>query len=149
MQGTLATAAVLFDVLGNHARAVTFQTLSGPLVAERHEHGGVAMFLPTAETVPIEQAGVVIPQLGEVLQAVLGTTAVHSLHYVPSRKRLLVRLDDAVGRSGLEALAPDVSRMTAVHNGSLLHSVTVTVAGTVCAYTNTCTVRTRHKRALT
>jgi len=122
---------VLFERLGNPAKAVTFQTLSGPLVAERHDHGGVAIFLPTADTVPYEKAGVAVPNLEAVLKAVLGDAAVHSLHYVPSRKRLLVRLADTVGRAGLEALAPDVNRMLHLNDGALLNSVTVTVRGEV------------------
>ena len=110
---------------------MTFQTLSGPLVAERHEHG-VAIILPTAATVPFADAGVDVPNLREVLAAVLGpATATHSLHYVPSRKRLLVRLDDAVGRAGLEALHPDTAQLLSLHDGSALNSVTVTVKGTV------------------
>jgi hypothetical protein len=123
---------VLFEALGNRARVLTFQTLSGPLVAERHEHGA-AIFLPTAATVPYEAAGVACAALPDLLAAVLGTTPVHSLHYVPSRRRLLVRLADAAGRAALEALQPDTNRLLSLHDGSLFQSITVTVEGAVRA----------------
>jgi len=137
---TLATAAVLFREKKNTNKTVYFDTLSGELVAELDDgkvNSGVAIYLPTAETVPLEESGVVIPQLEAILEAVLGKAApIKSLNYVPSRKRLLVRLQDGNGgdRPQLEALQPKFDDMLRLHDGSQLSSVTVTTNGQVQPY---------------
>lgn len=74
------------------------------------------------------------PNIDALLKQVIGDSEVHELMYVPSRKRILVRLADHVGREGLERLNPSHSTMTALHDGSLCSSVTVTVRGKVLSF---------------
>jgi len=132
---TLATAHVIFKSLPPSVTSLTFQTLSGDLVAERSSSstpdGFYSIFLPTADTIPFAEANLSFPNFEAVLNATIGSTPVHEIRYVPSRKRVLVRLADDVGRQGLELLNPNLSSMTSLHDGSLLSSVTVTVCGKV------------------
>lgn len=133
MQATLATAGILFNDLAHGAALLRFQTLSGELVAERASDGGVAMYLPTFATGPIEAAGIPAGELAAVLAAVLGAgegaARAHRVNYVPARKRILLHVDDAQGRAAVEALRPDVSAMLKAHDGSRISSVTVTTRG--------------------
>lgn len=71
------------------------------------------------------------PNVDLVLKAVIGETEIQELLYVPSRKRILVRLSDKCGREGIEAFTPNLSAMTSLHDGSLCSSVTVTTKGKV------------------
>jgi len=129
---TLATAHVIFSALPESVTQLTFHTLSGELLAER-AGDFYSIFLPVADTVPFAEANLDFGNVDLVLKAVIGEAAVKELLYVPSRKRILVRLadDEEKGRETLERLTPNFGTMTSLHDGSLCSSVTVTTKGKV------------------
>eukprot|EP00128_Syssomonas_multiformis_P005023 Colp12_sorted_trinity150504_noHs@9929 len=125
---TLASAGVLFEICKNPNEILYFQTLSGTLTAQRTSDGLVALELPTAEVVAIEasQVPTLVPNWLEVVKAVVGDLPLHSVNFVPARKKIVARLEDHDSRKRLESIIPNLSQMLSLHNGSVFTSVTVT-----------------------
>lgn len=96
---TLAAAAVLFTVQRNASEKLEFETLSGTLVASRSSDSYFTIDLPTYPAHPVDM---------KVYQPLV--KAVCSLPVkevvISSSNKLLVRLQDSVLRSQLEAMDP-------------------------------------------
>ena len=96
---TLATSAVLFDVVGYHRDEIRYRSLSGPLIAKRHDDG-ILLDFPADEVEPFE------PPKG-YLEA-LGTEDVIYTLYARRGKDIMVRVS---GPETVRGLRPDFRGM--------------------------------------
>jgi len=125
---TLATAHVLFRKLPDYVREITFDTLSGKLKAEKQSDGSYSIFFPTFDSVKVEHVHEKYQEMLNVVKKMIGEdeTLIKSINYVPSRKRLLIHLDDNLDLKGMRSFNPDFSAVKALHDGSYFVSVTLT-----------------------
>jgi PhzF family phenazine biosynthesis protein len=120
---TLATAAVLFDVVAVEAPQVTFRTLGGDLVAGRARRGapgvqGLTLDFPLNSPVACEPPADVLDALG--LERV--EDAVHGAH----TRDLLLRLSSA---EAVRAVCPDVPRLLDAAGMAPYRGLMITAAG--------------------
>lgn len=114
---TLATSAVLFDVVGYPRDELHFRSLSGPLVARRHT-GGILLDFPVDQLVPIE------PPEG-FLEA-LGVADPVEFMFAERGKDMLVRVPTP---SSVRELRPDFRRMVDMTRGTDMNGAIVTAKG--------------------
>ena len=120
---TLATAAVLFGAVGVQAEAVTFETLSGDLIARRiaggpAEYETVTLDFPVNTPVPCEVPAGALKALGV-------PSALSAAHGTRSRA-LLIELADA---QQVRDLRPDFTALLACGELDSYRAVAVTAAG--------------------
>jgi len=116
---TLATAAVLFDVIGVEADAVTFQTLSGDLVARRGTQG-IALDFPLDAPRPCAPPADVLEALG------LSPTAVVDTAFGVATRKLLIHLGD---EAFVRALRPAFPALQDAESMREYRGLIVTAAG--------------------
>ena len=114
---TLATSAVLFDVLGFPGDELRFRSLSGPLLARRHPEG-ILLDFPGDQVVPME------PPTG-FLKA-LGVVDPLDVLFARRGKDLLVRVPSARDVLGL---SPDFRAMVETTRGTDVNGAMVTAEG--------------------
>ena len=121
---TLATSAVLFSMNSN--KVLQFSTLSGVLVVTKDEAEGgfMNMDFPLA-TMTLKDDW---KDVEDVVRITVGENKVQCLAYSSSTKKLLVHLEDSVGRRELESLSPDPAFLLNAHSGRV-RGVIVTVKG--------------------
>lgn len=116
---TLATAAVLFDVIRVYAEEVVFQTRSGDLLARRCD-SGIALDFPADPTIACEPPLDVLAALGltgsEVVTAVYGTKT----------RKLMLHLRSAVQ---VRELRPNFAALLAARGMEAYRGLIVTAAG--------------------
>ncbi|CAH3196647.1 unnamed protein product [Porites evermanni] len=122
---TLASAAVLFNVLGNANTEITFETLSGNLMA-RKQGSSICMDLPLNPSEPLSKEDQTISRL---IKTVVGELAVKEVEYSKTTKKLLLCLQTSLTRHDLEKLSPDFQAMMSAHSGGLVRGVIVTLQG--------------------
>jgi len=125
---TLASAAILFNFAGNSNTQLTFETLSGNLLA-RKEGGLICLDLPLNNSCPVadeDQA-----KLAYLIKAVVGDLAVEDVEYSKTTKKLLLCLKPSVTREDLENLTPDLQAMMSAKSSRDVRGVIVTLQGTV------------------
>jgi len=93
---TLASAAVLFNSLGNPNKEVTFETLSGNLMARR-QGSSICLDLPLNSSEPLSEEDQTITKL---IKTVVGELAVKEVEYSKTTKKLLLCLEPTLTRSG-------------------------------------------------
>lgn len=120
---TLATAAVLYNELGNPSSSVKFDSLSGELVVSK-DGSGFVMNFPLNETVVQDKA-----DYRKLLELIVSADCVETVEYSPPTKKLLVRLTDKMTRKQLESLTPDISSMMAAEVTGKVKGVIVTLKG--------------------
>nr|XP_058955769.1 phenazine biosynthesis-like domain-containing protein isoform X3 [Pocillopora verrucosa] len=122
---TLASAAVLFDSIGNANAEVTFETLSGKLMA-RQEGSLICLNFPlnSCEPLPKEEA------MKRLIKAVVGDLRVKDVEYSKTTKNLLLCLEPSLTREDLENLSPDFQAMLSAPLTELVCGVIVTLQGT-------------------
>ncbi|XP_061175208.1 phenazine biosynthesis-like domain-containing protein [Saccostrea echinata] len=120
---TLATAAVLYNELGNPSSSVTFDSLSGELVVSKDGNGFVMNF-PLNETVSQDKA-----DYSKLLDLIISSECIEAVEYSPNTKKLLVRLTDNMTRNQLESLRPDISSMVDAVATGKVKGVIVTLRG--------------------
>jgi PhzF family phenazine biosynthesis protein len=120
---TLATAAVLFGSVDVKAASVTFQTLSGDLVA-RCERDATANALNIVLDFPLDTPVVCDPPASVL--AAIGVTQVEAAVYGASTCDLLVHLADA---RQLRDLQPNFAAMMACEGMDSYRGLMVTAAG--------------------
>jgi len=120
---TLGTAAVLFGVVGVQATSVTFETLSGDLIARRVAGGAVGCETITLDF-PADTPVPCAPPAG-ALQA-LGVASAEAAVYGTRAHDLLIQLDDA---QQVRALRPDFPALLACEELDAYRGVMVTAAG--------------------
>ena len=111
---TLASATVLFERHWVKARQISFETLSGTLLARREEDG-VALDFPADPPVP--------RQAPKGIVEALGARDVEEILYGEKTHKLLVRLRDA---GSVQRLTPDFARLKAADTSGELMGVIVT-----------------------
>ena len=99
---TLASAAVLFNELGNESREIAFETLSGSLPTRRHEENGIKMEFPLNRPEKFAGSG-----LDNLARAVVENPRVQDIYYSPTTKKVLIRLDDKETKESLKSLDPN------------------------------------------
>jgi len=119
---TLATAAVLFGAVGVQTEAVTFETLSGDLIARRVA-GGSAAFETIALDFPADTPVPCAPPAG-ALKA-LGVTLAQAAAYGTRAHDLLIHLADA---QQVRDLRPDFAALLACAELDSYRGVMVTAA---------------------
>ncbi|XP_070542650.1 phenazine biosynthesis-like domain-containing protein isoform X4 [Ptychodera flava] len=124
---TLASAAILFHVVGNKSEKLTFQTkMRGDLFASRHGNL-ISLDFPLYDTE--KQDGSVKP-FKEVIQATVGNMAVQDLQYSAETKTFIIRLDDSITRDELESRNPDTTAMLNLDpQGQYFDDVILTLKG--------------------
>lgn len=120
---TLATAAVLYNELGNPSSSVKFDSLSGELVVSK-DGSGFVMNFPLNETIVQDKA-----DYNKLLELIVSVDCVDTVEYSPTTKKLLVRLTDKMTRKQLESLTPDISSMMAAEVTGKVKGVIVTLKG--------------------
>nr|XP_022316162.1 phenazine biosynthesis-like domain-containing protein [Crassostrea virginica] len=120
---TLATAAVLYNELGNPSPRLTFDSLSGELGVSRDGNGFVMNF-PLNETILQDKT-----DYQKLLELIVSMDCVDTVEYSPTTKKLLVRLVDNMTREQLETLTPDISSMMAAEVTGKVKGVMVTLRG--------------------
>ncbi|XP_041363502.1 phenazine biosynthesis-like domain-containing protein 1 isoform X2 [Gigantopelta aegis] len=102
---TLASAAILFNKLGNQSDKIVFKTLSGDLIVGR-DGDWVVMDFPLGRTVSHskDKYGALIKSLGDI-------PGVEDLVYCKSLRYLLIRLKDGWSRCQFEDWTPDINQM--------------------------------------
>lgn len=120
---TLATAAVLFGAVGVQATSVTFETLSGDLIARRvvgepAEYETITLDFPVNTPVPCEAPAGALEALGV-------TSAEAAAHGTRSRA-LLIQLADA---QQVRDLRPDFTALLTCEELATYRAVAVTAAG--------------------
>lgn len=120
---TLATAAVLYNELGNPSSSVKFDSLSGELVVSK-DGSGFVMNFPLNETIVQDKA-----DYRKLLELIVSADCVETVEYSPPTKKLLVRLTDKMTRKQLESLTPDISSMMAAEVTGKVKGVIVTMKG--------------------
>jgi PhzF family phenazine biosynthesis protein len=116
---TLATAAVLFDIIGVTATEVTFQTLSGDLSARKCEDG-IALDFPADPPVPCKLPAQLLGPLG------LSEDMVVASCYGATTHKLLLHLAD---RKLVTDLSPDFQALLAAETKAAYRGLIVTAAG--------------------
>ncbi|XP_070542649.1 phenazine biosynthesis-like domain-containing protein 1 isoform X3 [Ptychodera flava] len=126
---TLASAAILFHVVGNKSEKLTFQTkMRGDLFASRHGNL-ISLDFPLYDTE--KQDGSVKP-FKEVIQATVGNMAVQDLQYSAETKTFIIRLDDSITRSNFDGFSPDFNMMhSADPDGNAVAFVIVAIKGSL------------------
>ena len=120
---TLATAAVIFQSLGNPRTELRFSTLSGVLKAVR-AGDQISIDLPRAPCEPADPSAYT-----ELIAAVIGPDLQPiDCQYSASTKKLLLRLDDATSVATLESLTPNPRLLLEAHGGEV-KGVIVTLKG--------------------
>ena len=119
---TLSAAAVLFNSLKNPNSELHFRTASGVLKAARRG-GSVSLDFPQNPCTRDDAAG-----LDELIRLVVGEAPLKDIHYSPSTKKLLIRLDDGVDINILKQLRPNGAAMLQAHSGKV-RGVIVTLIG--------------------
>lgn len=120
---TLGTAAVLFGTVGVQASAVTFETLSGDLIARRVA-GGPAAYETIALDFPADTPVPCAPSAG-ALKA-LGVASAQAAVYGTRARDLLIHLADA---QKVRDLRPDFPALLACEELTSYRGVMVTAAG--------------------
>ena len=122
---TLATAAILFNELGNTNNLIDFKTLSGLLKASRSGEY-ITLDFPLAPCAPED-----VTPLQELLKHTIGDLPFSDIQYSSIREKLLVRLSNSVGRRKLEHLKPNTGGMLQAPNQGTgkVKGVIVTVKG--------------------
>jgi len=123
---TLASAAVLFNSKGNPSNEVTFETLSGNLVA-RKEGSSICLDLPLNACEPMTDVDQTISRL---IKTVVGELGVKEVEYSKTTKKLLLCLQPSLTRKDLESLSPDYRAMMSAHSSGVVRGVIVTLQGT-------------------
>ncbi|MGC9469874.1 MAG: PhzF family phenazine biosynthesis protein [Anaerolineae bacterium] len=116
---TLASAAVLFDVVGVQSSEVTFETLSGDLRARRAE-SGIALDFPLDPPQTCEVPHGIVEALGLSPDAVTAAACGRRTH------KLLLELSQA---STLRALTPDFPALLRSEEAKTYRGLVVTAAG--------------------
>lgn len=122
---TLASAAVLFDSIGNANAEVTFETLSGKLMARR-QGSSICLNFPLNSCVPLPKD----EALTRLIKAVVGDLRVKDIEYSKTTKKLLLCLEPSLTREDLENLSPDFQAMLSALSSGLVRGVIVTLQGT-------------------
>jgi PhzF family phenazine biosynthesis protein len=120
---TLATAKVIFDAVGNPSDTLSFETLSGVLVATRTSDG-ISMELP--KNASVEEAA---EKHQALITLAVGDLPVERCFYSITTKKLGIHLGAAVTRAQLEALRPDTKAMQDSTSNAIVTGVMVTMAG--------------------
>lgn len=116
---TLATAAVLFDVIGVTARSITFETLSGPLKARKTKEG-IALEFPLDPPTPCDTPDNVLAALH------LRRDQIEASACGKETRKLLLHLKDA---TTLRQLSPDFSALLGAASMEAYRGLIVTAAG--------------------
>ncbi|CAB3987475.1 Prolyl 4-hydroxylase subunit alpha-1 [Paramuricea clavata] len=124
---TLASAAVLYYVVGNQNECLTFDTQSGPLRVKK-DGEFLCLDMPINKPNIVEKD--VVERLQALIKATIGELAVHCVCYSPKTRKLLVRLEDSTSRSKFEQFEPDIqSMMSSAPDVIDVRGVIVTVRG--------------------
>ncbi len=113
---TLATGAVLLNVIKVAAPCVAFETLSGELVARRDAGGGVVLDFPADPPQTLAAPTAILEALG-------CTHAVVETLYAPQTQKLLVCLEE---EAQVRALVPDYGRLKTAPAPDAVKGVIVT-----------------------
>lgn len=122
---TLAAAAVLFHVCKNPSEAITFETMSGELMAQQDATGSITLDFPLNPPQPCSAHD----DFELLARAAVRKVAIRDLQYSPTTKKLLVRLDDSATQQTLEGLKVNSADLLACHSGDKVKGVIVTVLG--------------------
>lgn len=116
---TLATAAVLFEITRVSATEVTFQTMSGDLLARKRDDG-IALDFPTDPPVPCKPPSGILGALGLSVDMVVASC------YGAKTHKLLLHLADT---QLVSELCPDYQALLAVETMAAYRGLIVTAAG--------------------
>ncbi|KAL5018821.1 hypothetical protein ScPMuIL_004543 [Solemya velum] len=119
---TLATAAILFNEIGNASEKITFSTLSGPLTVQR---SGKYITMDFPLNTPV--AMVIIVYCIELTMVSLDL--VKDLQFSDSTSKLLLRLSDSMTRDQFEKLSPEISQMIPSEPSGKVKGVIITLKG--------------------
>lgn len=114
---TLATAHILFNELGVKARTISFQTLSGVLLAEKVSEG-ICLDFPRNDPLEIEPP--------RTLLKALGLSRCKEILYSETNQKLLVCLDN---QEQVLELQPDFNALLSMENKLGWRGVIITSAG--------------------
>jgi PhzF family phenazine biosynthesis protein len=114
---TLATAYVLFNELGVKAETISFQTLSGVLLAKKVS-GGICLDFPRNDPLEIEPP--------RTLLKALGLSRCKEILYSETNQKLLVRLDN---QEQVLEIQPDFNALLSMENKLGWRGVIVTSTG--------------------
>lgn len=119
---TLASAAVIFFECGNANDEITFRSTSGDLRARKQEDG-ITLDFPKNEPKHVEAH-----TWERLLRATVGEafSDVERILIAPISKDMLVVLNDKHSCNNLQFVSPDMERMIAEHDGSIVRGVIVT-----------------------
>ncbi|XP_062989119.1 phenazine biosynthesis-like domain-containing protein [Elgaria multicarinata webbii] len=120
---TLASAAVLFQLKKNVNSTLTFQTLSGELIA-REAEDYIILDLPLYFTCPQD-----FQEVKELVKAAVGDLNVQDIRYSPDTKKLLVCLSDIYKRSDLEKLKVNGQELLLAEKTGKVKGLIVTLKG--------------------
>nr|XP_006815900.1 PREDICTED: phenazine biosynthesis-like domain-containing protein-like [Saccoglossus kowalevskii] len=106
---TLASAAVLFNVVGNPSDVLTFVTKTrGELYARRHSDGYICMDFPSYNT---EKVDVDKEPFQSMIKTTIADLPYQDLQYSDETKTFIIRLTDSTKRSDFERFLPNISAM--------------------------------------
>lgn len=130
---TLATAAVIFQMIGNKAQTIEFTSLSGILKAkqELESSGKPNQIKSTKITLdfPLNAPSPFVAS-DEIIRAVVKDFKIKDVQLSTATKKLLLRLDDCYKREDLENLeAPQAQNLLKIESGSVIRGVIVTLKG--------------------
>lgn len=123
---TLATSAVIFHALGHKSNTLSFSTRESGVLKATREEDYITLDFPIGRCVPADK-----DQLQELIRLTVADAPVTDLQYCGERNKLLVRLGDATGQSGLELLQPATPSLPSACQppGMDIRGVIVTVRG--------------------
>lgn len=114
---TLATAHIIFNLIGVETEKISFQTLSGVLYAERAPEG-IRLDFPRNDPVKIDPP--------ESLLNALGLSTCKEIQYSETNQKLLVRVEE---QEQVTELQPDFNALLALDNKLGWRGVIVTSRG--------------------
>lgn len=124
---TLATAACIFNALGNPSNELEFETQKSGVLKATRSGDYITLDFPIATCSPIDAS-----PIQELVKHVIGELPVADVQFSSERAKLLLRLADHVTRSQLEALTPNTASLLQAPNqlpDGEVRGVIVTVEG--------------------
>ncbi|XP_072051115.1 phenazine biosynthesis-like domain-containing protein isoform X2 [Amphiura filiformis] len=121
---TMASAAALFNIVGNGSPQLEFETRSGTLIAKKQDEC-ITIDLPLNPCTEEDPSSI-----SDLIKATLGDIEPQDVQYAPgANKDLLLRVPDSMTRATLESLKPDTTTMMKVHNTGRIMGVILTLKG--------------------
>ncbi|XP_072051116.1 phenazine biosynthesis-like domain-containing protein isoform X3 [Amphiura filiformis] len=120
---TMASAAALFNIVGNGSPQLEFETRSGTLIAKKQDEC-ITIDLPLNPCTEEDPSSI-----SDLIKVVLGSIKPQETYFSEKTHKLLLRLPDDCTRATLESLKPDTTTMMKVHNTGRIMGVILTLKG--------------------